>query len=233
MEYHVPVLSEAVLAGLDPQAGETYLDATLGGAGHALLLGERLGPTGALIGIDQDEEAIEAARIRFAQSRQENILPRILLLHARFDRIGPLLDAEGFSEIDGVLFDLGVSSSQLDNARRGFTFKDAQAPLDMRMNPAGGAPTAADRLNKLSARELTDLFWKNSDERWSARIAEFVCNRRAVEPYRTAGQLVETILAAVPKGARPKDIHPATRVFQALRIAVNEELDILSSALTQ
>jgi 16S rRNA (cytosine1402-N4)-methyltransferase len=232
MEYHIPVLADAVLEGLSPQAGETFLDATLGGAGHALLIAERLGPAGTLIGMDQDNEAIEAARLRFAQSR-EGLLPHILLLHARFDRIGPMLDAAGYPKIDRALFDLGVSSHQLDDPLRGFTFQNSEAPLDMRMDPDSVAPTAADLLNTLPERELANLFWKNADERWSARIAEFVCRRRQTEPFRTAGQLVETVKAAVPKAAWPKGIHPGTRVFQALRIAVNQELEILSDALGQ
>src|SRR5579883_1601188 len=183
-EYHVPVLADAVLEGLAPKAGQTVVDATLGGGAHALILAERLGPAGALIGIDQDEEAIEAARFRFAQKSRELALPRIVLLHARFDRLGPLLDAEGCREVDSILFDLGVSSHQLDDPRRGFTFRDPDALLDMRMNPKSDAPTAADLLNTLPERKLADLFRENADESWSARIAEFVCQRRAREPFQ-------------------------------------------------
>lgn len=232
MEYHVPVLLDAALAGLDPKPGQTVVDCTLGGAGHAIEIAKRLGPGGTLIGIDQDSEAIQEAEERFDRSGEAG-LPRILLIQARFDKLKSVLRDEGIDEVDGVLFDLGVSGHQLDDWRRGFTFKDPDAPLDMRMDPSGDGPTAGDLLNSLSERELTELFRRNADEPWSARIAEFVRLSREKEPFRTAGQLVEAVKAAVPAAARPKGINPATRVFQALRIAVNEELAILPGALAE
>ena len=133
--------------------------------------------------------------------------------------------------VDGILFDLGVSSHQLDTPERGFSFKEPDAPLDMRMNPAGGGRTAADLLNTLPERELATLIRENSDEHWAARIARFVAERRQQTPYVAVGQLVETVLAAMPAAARPDDKHAATRTFQALRIAVNDELTILGHAL--
>ena len=133
--------------------------------------------------------------------------------------------------MSGALFDLGVSSHQLDTPERGFSFKEPDALLDMRMNPAAGGPTAADLLNTLTERELSTLIRENSDEHWAARIARFAAERRVSTPYRTVGQLVETVHAAMPVKARPEDKHAATRTFQALRIAVNNELTILGHAL--
>lgn len=233
MPYHVPVLLDAVLAGLEPGVGQVVVDATLGGAGHAVAIAERLGETGVLIGIDQDPNAIAEAQARFEELGRQAALPRVILLRARFDRIGALLAEQGFGEVDAILFDLGVSGHQLDDPGRGFTFRERESALDMRMDPESGSPTASDLLNSLSERELTDLFRNNGEEPWAGRIAQFVCQRREEEPYRTAGQLVDTVMAAIPAGARAKSIHPATRTFQALRIAVNEELEILPSALAQ
>lgn len=233
MPYHVPVMLEAVLAGLEPALGRVMVDCTLGGANHAIAIAQRLGPTGVLIGIDQDPDAISEARSRFAEIGREALLPHILVVQARFDRIGAILQENDYAAVDGVLFDLGVSGRQLDDPSRGFTFREREARLDMRMDPQSAAPTAADLLNSLSERELADLFKRNSEEPWSARIAQFVCIRRAGELYRVAGQLVDTVAAAIPAAARARGINPATRVFQALRIAVNDELAILPSALTQ
>lgn len=224
--YHVPVMPAEVLGALDPQPGRIIVDATLGGGGHARLLAERLRPGGRLIGIDQDPDAVtEAGRALADLAEVVTIIP------ARFDAIGAALDGLEIGQVDGVLFDLGVSSYQLDTPSRGFSFKDPDALLDMRMNPAGGGETAADLLNTLSQRELATLIRENSDEHWAARIAQFVIQRRQTEPYRTVGQLVETVHAAMPVRARPEDKHAATRTFQALRIAVNDELTVLGHAL--
>ena len=142
-----------------------------------------------------------------------------------------VLDSLGIDRVDGVLFDLGVSSHQLDTPARGFSFKDPDALLDMRMNPDAGGPTAADLLNSLGERELSTLIRENSDEHWAARIARFAAERRQAAPFRTVGQLIEAVHAAIPVKARPGDKHAATRTFQALRIAVNDELTILGHAL--
>ena len=226
LPYHVPVMREEVLRLMDPQPGWVMLDCTLGGGGHAALLAERLQPGGRLIGLDQDPDALIEAGKTLA-----GFGDTIILRQARFDSLGGVLDDLGLETVHGVLFDLGVSSYQLDTPERGFSFKDPEAPLDMRMNPSGGGVTAADLLNTLSERELSTLIRENSDEHWAARIARFAAERRVETPYRTVGQLIETVHAAMPVRARPEDKHAATRTFQALRIAVNDELTILGHAL--
>jgi len=211
---------------LDPKAGEVIVDATLGGGGHSEQIASRIGPEGRLIGIDQDPEALaEAGR------RLSGFSDRISYAHYRFDAIADALDDLGIDGIDGALFDLGVSSHQLDTPARGFSFKDPDAAIDMRMNTAHEGKTAADLIADLSERELTTLIRDYSDEKWAARIAKFIVERRQKEPITTVGQLVDIVHAAIPASARPPDIHAATRTFQALRIAVNEELTVLGHAL--
>jgi len=211
---------------LDPKTGEVIVDATLGGGGHSEQIASRVGPEGRLIGIDQDPEALaEAGR------RLSGFSDRISYAHYRFDAIADALDDLGIDGIDGALFDLGVSSHQLDTPSRGFSFKDPDAAIDMRMNTAHDGKTAADLIADLSERELTTLIRDYSDEKWAARIAKFIVERRQKEPITTVGQLVEIVHAAIPAAARPPDIHAATRTFQALRIAVNEELTVLGHAL--
>jgi len=226
LPYHVPVMRDEVVAVLDPQPGQTLLDCTVGGGGHAFALAERLQPGGRLIGLDQDPDALAESGRRLAPWGGS-----ITLKQARFDALSLVLNELGISQVDGALFDLGVSSYQLDTPARGFSFKDPDAILDMRMNPSVGGATAADLLNRLSERELATLIRENSDEHWAARIARFAAERRAETPYRTVGQLVDTVHAAIPARARPGDKHAATRTFQALRIAVNDELTVLGHAL--
>ncbi len=223
--YHVPVMLGEVLEYLAPMPGEVFVDATLGGGGHAEAIASRIGPEGRLIGVDQDPEALAEASRRLSGSYQN-----VTFVHARFDAIALELDKLGIDRIDGILFDLGVSSHQLDTPSRGFSFKDPAAALDMRMNPVGGGTTAADLVNTLPERELTTLIRDNSDEHWAARIAKFIVERRRAEPLTTVGQLIDVVHAAMPAAARPPDIHAATRTFQALRIAVNEELTVLGHA---
>ena len=224
--YHVPVMRDEIVAALDPQPGQTILDCTLGGGGHTIALLERLQPGGRLVGLDQDAEALTEAGRRLAAFGDG-----VILRQARFDSLAEVLDDLGIGSINGALFDLGVSSYQLDTPARGFSFKDPDALLDMRMNPDSRGKTAADLLNTLSERALSTLIRENSDEHWAARIARFAVERRGATPYRTVGQLVDTVLAAIPARARPEDKHAATRTFQALRIAVNDELTILGHAL--
>ena len=219
-------MRDEVLAALDPRPGAVMLDCTLGGGGHARALLERIIPGGRLIALDRDPDALAEAGRALAPFGDALTLRR-----ARFDALGAVLDGLGIEAVDGILFDLGVSSHQLDTPARGFSFKEPSLPLDMRMNQEGGGPTAADLLNTLSERDLTTLIRENSDEHWAARIARIAAERRQKEPYRTVGQLVETVHAAIPVRARPEDRHAATRTFQALRIAVNDELTILGHAL--
>ena len=226
LPYHVPVMLTETLDVLQPQPGGVFLDCTLGGGGHAEAVLEKIGPGGRLIGIDQDLDALAEAGVRLARFGEA-----VTLRQARFDALSAVLDSLGIGKIDGALFDLGVSSHQLDTPERGFSFKEPDALLDMRMNPAGGGPTAADLLNTLGERELSSLIRENSDEHWAARIARFAVERRQKDPFRTVGQLIEAVHAAIPVKARPGDKHAATRTFQALRIAVNNELTILGHAL--
>jgi len=224
--YHVPVMLAETLDILQPQPGGVFLDCTLGGGGHAQAILEKIVPGGRLIGIDQDGEALAAAGARL-----EPFGSAVILRQARFDALGAVLDSLGISAVNGAIFDLGVSSHQLDTPERGFSFKEPDALLDMRMNPQSGGPTAADLLNALGERELSTLIRENSDEHWAARIARFAVERRQKDSFRTVGQLVEAVHAAIPVKARPDDKHAATRTFQALRIAVNQELTILGDAL--
>ena len=226
LPYHIPVMREEVKTLLHPQPGQVILDCTVGGGGHALALMQAVLPGGRLIGLDQDPDALAEAGRTLASFGEA-----VTLVQARFDTLGQALDDLGVDTVDGVLFDLGVSSHQLDTPARGFSFKDPDALLDMRMNPAAGGFSAADLLNTLSERDLATLIRENSDEHWAARIARFAVERRQAQPYRTVGQLVETVHAAIPVRARPDDKHAATRTFQALRIAVNDEFTVLGHAL--
>ncbi len=226
LPYHVPVMLAETLDALQPEPGGVFLDCTLGGGGHAQAVLEKIVPGGRLVGIDQDQDALEAAGARL-----EPFGDAVILRQTRFDDLAAVLDSLGVDSVDGVLFDLGVSSHQLDTPERGFSFKDPDALLDMRMNLSADGPTATDLLNTLGERELFTLIRENSDEHWAARIARFAVERRQKEPFRTVGQLIETVHAAIPVKARPEDKHAATRTFQALRIAVNAELTILGHAL--
>ncbi|MDR3707213.1 MAG: 16S rRNA (cytosine(1402)-N(4))-methyltransferase RsmH [Capsulimonadaceae bacterium] len=232
MTYHVPVLAKEVIDGLKLEPGMTVVDATLGGGGHSALMAEAIGGNGHLIGIDRDKQAIDAGQARL-DAIPEASRPRIDLIHSRYDLGADNVVRLRLSEIDAVLLDLGVSSHQLDASERGFSFRDPNAPLDMRMDQGSMELTAADLLNDLPEGELVRVLRDYADERWASRIAKFVVERRNGALYRTTGQLIDTVLAAIPAAARPKDINPATRTFQALRIAVNHEFESLEKALRQ
>jgi len=226
LPYHVPVLLDEVLTYLNPQPGQVFVDATVGGGGHAQAIAPLVVPGGQVVGIDRDPDALAQA---------ERVLARfglaVILAQARFDELGQVLDDLGIAQMNGILFDFGVSSYQLDTPARGFSFKEPDALLDMRMNRQGDELNAADLLNTLPERTLATMIRENSDEKWAARIAQFVVERRGETPYQTVGQLVDTVLAAMPARARPEDKHAATRTFQALRIAVNDELASIERAL--
>ena len=223
-EYHVPVMLAEVLEFLQPQGGQTFIDCTLGGGGHALEIIKQIQPDGKLIGIDRDEEALRAA----ADSIKE-FSENVILEKGNFAEISEIAERNGVKEVNGVLFDLGVSSHQLESAERGFSFR-YDAPLDMRMD-IRQVTTARELVNSLSEKKLAELMWKFGEERWAKRIAKFIIERRGRKPIETTGELVETILAAVPAKARPETIHSATKTFQALRIAVNRELEALQTGL--
>ncbi len=226
--HHVPVLLEAVLEELRPAPGAVVIDATVGGGGHALALLRAAQPGGRLLGIDADPAALAAARARLAAAG----LPpgSFVLHHGRFADLQAIATAHGFAPVDAVLLDLGVSSHQLDTPQRGFSFS-AEGPLDMRLDPTGG-PTAADLVNQLGERELADLIYRYGEERASRRIARLIVERRRQAPITTTADLASLVLRAVGRGGRER-IHPATRTFQALRIAVNRELEQLEAALPQ
>lgn len=218
---HVPVMPAEVLASLSPRPGQIIVDATLGSGGHARLIAEHLGPTGRLIGLDRDPAMLALARPRLAD------YPAILV-ESNFDQLRDILDRQEISSVDGVLADLGMSSDQLDDAERGFSFQQS-GPLDMRLNPAEGEP-ASRLVKRLSERELADLFWKYGEERFSRRIARRIVEVRRQTSLETTEQLAELIRRCVPR-PRGRKIDPATRVFQALRIAVNDELSALDRFL--
>ena len=221
---HLSVLPDEVLTFLAPQPGGTYLDGTLGGGGHSGLILEKCTPGGTLIGIDQDREALQAAGevlARFGTAVQ--------LIHGNFGDLDRLLDQTGIATLDGFILDLGVSSHQLDSAGRGFSFQQ-DAPLDMRMNTASGA-TAADLVNNLPEDELERIISEYGEERWAKRVAAFIVKARQDAPIETTFQLVDIVKGAIPKAKWEERIHPATRTFQGIRIAVNRELEVLEKGL--
>lgn len=222
---HVSVLPAEVLQALDPQPGQILVDATLGAGGHSRLLAERLGPEGRLIAVERDLTMIAQARQRLAG------LP-ITFIHASFAQLREVLDHVGLTTVDGVLADLGICSDQLDLANRGFSFQQ-DGPLDMRMDVTEGEPASA-LLRRLGERELADLIYEFGEERFSRRIARRIVEQRGETPLETTAQLADLVRRCIPrpKGKRPT-IDPATRVFQALRIAVNEELTALDQLLEQ
>jgi 16S rRNA (cytosine1402-N4)-methyltransferase len=219
---HVPVLQEEVIALLCPRPGGRYLDATVGLGGHAEAILQAAGPTGILVGIDTDAEALTLARQRLAPCGA-----RVDLRKGRYEAVAEAVGPD--QRFDGILFDLGASSLQMDTADRGFSFAH-DGPLDMRMDRGAGA-TAAELLAQLSERELADLIYAWGEERWSRRIARAVVAARQGGSGTTTASLAAIVARSVPRRHWPPHIHPATRTFQALRIAVNEELVGLGPAL--
>ena len=228
---HVPVLVEPVLALLAPRPGETVLDATLGHGGHSLLLARAIGPSGRLIGLDVDPLNLERARERLERELPEAERPRMDLLRANFAEMEAVLDRLGVKRVDVLLADLGVSTDQLLDPQRGLTFSE-DAPLDMRLDDR--LPTSAsDLVNALSENELADLLFFNAQERFSRRIARRICQARREGRIRRTSELVRLVCSAygVSPEARGERIHPATRTFLALRMAVNRELENLGELL--
>lgn len=217
---HRPVLPQEVLKGLNPGAAGIFVDCTIGGGGHARLLLESAGPDVRLVGLDRDPEALAAAAGNLAA-----FAGRFQLARANFANLSAVLDELDIDLADGFLFDLGVSSYQLDNPRRGFSYMH-DATLDMRMDPAERL-TAKQLVNDLPEAELAALIRTYGEERWAARIAGAIAGARSVRTINTTGELADIIKRAIPAAARRVGPHPAKRTFQALRIAVNNELDIL------
>ena len=222
--HHVSVLPEETLAALRIRPDGIYVDCTLGGAGHAGRIAAHLSSKGRLIGIDQDDLAIDAAQERLAA-----VKCGVTFVHDNFRNLRAILEREGISSVDGILFDLGISSPQIDTAERGFSYM-RDAPLDMRMDRRA-AHSARTVVNEYTAEALTEIFYTYGEERWAKRIAEFIIEERAQHPIETTGELVAVIDRAVPKAVRAQGGHPAKRIFQAIRIEVNEELTILADAM--
>jgi len=222
---HIPVLVDKVIKYLEPEENGVYLDCTVGMGGHAQMILDKSAPSGRLFGLDVDPEAIEIAKNNLAKYS-----PRFELFHASYTELDKILDNLHIDFVDGVLFDLGVSSLQLDKSSRGFSFQ-SEAPLDMRMD-ISKSPDAKDVVNTLSRDELVKIFKEFGEERWSKRIANQIIKERKNEPIKTTTQLADIVIDAVPNWSIYKQkIHPATRIFQALRIYINNELDNLKLGL--
>jgi 16S rRNA (cytosine1402-N4)-methyltransferase len=218
---HTSAMLDEAIACLNCRPGGIYVDCTLGGAGHALAICERIDPGGVLIGIDQDSDAIANARTLLGSCAAE-----VHLFHGNYVELPDYLKQLQLHAVDGILLDLGLSQHQLETSGRGFTFQRDE-PLDMRMDIRSDS-SAQDLINTLSESQLIRIFQEYGEERFSRRIARAILSARREAPIRTTTQLVDIVRAAVPSGAAAKQkIHPATRVFMALRIAVNQELDVL------
>ena len=222
--HHVSVLRQETIDNLITDPDGIYVDCTLGGGGHSRALAGRLSAKATLIGLDQDKDAISAAT-----ERLKDTACRRILVQRNFRYLPDVLDELGIEKVDGVMFDLGVSSYQLDTPERGFSYMQ-DGPLDMRMDQEAKR-TAADIVNGYSEEALADVIYKYGEERWSRRIAQFIVKARREKPLTRTGELVAVIKAAIPKGARQDGPHPAKRTFQAIRIEVNDELKILDSTM--
>jgi 16S rRNA (cytosine1402-N4)-methyltransferase len=222
---HEPVMVGEVLVGLNCRSGRLYVDGTVGEGGHAAAILDRIGPEGELWGLDRDPKALEAAAVRLAHHTSN-----FHLFHRSYAQLGELLTAAQHPGAAGILLDLGLSSLQLQESRRGFSFTGDE-PLDMRFNPAEAGTTAATLLNRARATELEKIFREYGEERQARRIARLVVQERRRRPFETTRQLVKLLEEAQGPGGRRGRLHPATRVFQALRIAVNLELAELEAFL--
>ena len=220
---HIPVLFEEVIASLQLQVGASAIDGTLGGGGHTQRMLQAVGGGGRILGLDQDREAIERIQSIFSA---EILSGQLVAIHSNFGRVEEVAVQAGFTDVAGILLDIGVSSYQIDNAERGLSFLH-DGPLDMRMDRS--QPTsAAELVNQWDEKELADVIYQYGEERMSRRIAKAIVNQR---PLQTTQQLADLIERTI--GRRGERIHPATRTFQALRIAVNRELEQLESVLPQ
>ncbi len=224
-EGHLPVLAEEVLTLLAPASGSLQIDATLGGGGHTERILGATSPDGRLLGLDADGAAIARVRARLAARFGD----RLVLRQANFRELGSVAPAAGFDAVDGLLFDLGLSGFQLADASRGFGIRTG-GPLDMRFDPSVGVP-ASELLATLDARELAALFRRYGEEPQAGRIARAIVEARRTAPVSTAEELAALVERVAPGRPGKRRIHPATRVFQALRIAVNEELEALAAGL--
>ncbi|MCP8616611.1 16S rRNA (cytosine(1402)-N(4))-methyltransferase RsmH [Salirhabdus salicampi] len=223
---HYSVLKEEVIEGLQIKADGTYVDCTLGGAGHSEEIAKRLNEHGKLIAFDQDLQALQHAKERLKAYED-----RCIFVHANFRQLKEKLSELNITDVDGVLFDLGVSSPQLDQKERGFSYQQ-NAPLDMRMNQTESF-TAYDLVNDWPYEKLVKIFFTYGEEKFSKQVARKIEQRRAEKPIETTDELVDIIKEGIPAAARRKGGHPAKRIFQAIRIAVNDELNVFRDALHQ
>ena len=226
MEFkHIPVLFHEIMDIMAPQPGEVFVDCTLGGGGHSRGFLERMGDDGRLIGIDQDTNALQAAGANLAEFGD-----RVTYVHSNYNNLDEILNTYAPDGVDGILFDIGVSSHQLDEKDRGFSYMQ-DAPLDMRMNQSQSF-SAWDVVNTYSEEELHRIIKEYGEERWAKRVAQFIVEFRREKPVETTGELVDIIKRAIPKGAREEGSHPAKRTFQAIRIEVNDELGVLTRTIS-
>ncbi len=221
---HSPVMYKEVLAMLNLKDGLVVVDATLGMGGHALGIAEKVAPHGKLIGFDKDAESLEVAK-----ESLKKFSKNCIFVQDDFRNLDKVLEDKGISGVDAFIFDLGISSYQLDDAERGFGFRN-EGPLDMRMDRKSFI-SAYDLLNNLTEEEISSILWRFGQERFSRRIARVVVTARQRSPVSSTRELADLVVRAMPKGMRHQRIHPATRTFQALRIAVNRELEALDEAL--
>jgi len=223
--HHVTVLLEETVDSVVTNPAGTYVDCTLGGGGHSQRILSKLNALGKLICFDQDRQAIRHAEEVFGQDE------RVILINRNFESLKETLKELDLLPVDGIIFDLGVSSPQLDEAERGFSYMQ-DAPLDMRMDPTG-VLDAREIVNSWSEDDLAQLIWDYGEEKWSKRIAQFIVKARQDHPLETTGELVQAIKAAVPAAVRRNGPHPAKRTFQAIRIVVNDELGVLDRVMDQ
>ena len=221
---HKSVLLYETVDSLNIKPDGIYVDGTLGGGGHAYEVLKRLGPKGRLIGIDQDADAIQAASGRLKEYGE-----KVTIVRSNYRNIKEVLSSLGIEKVDGIYLDLGVSSYQLDTASRGFTYRE-DAPLDMRMDQRN-TQTAADIVNTYSEMELYRIIRDYGEDRFAKNIAKHIVRQRQEKPYETTGELIETIKAAIPAKIRATGGHPAKRTFQAIRIELNHELDVLNCSI--
>ncbi|MBB6217013.1 16S rRNA (cytosine1402-N4)-methyltransferase [Anaerosolibacter carboniphilus] len=221
---HVSVLLHETVEGLNIKQNGVYVDGTLGGAGHASEICEQLDVSGTFIGIDQDQEALNVSSERLQKYKNKKYL-----IHSNFSKIKEVLDKLEIPKIDGIILDIGVSSYQLDESSRGFSYMQ-DAPLDMRMDISQNF-SARNIVNEYDEEELTRIIYEYGEEKWAKRIAGFIIKERSSKPIETTGELVEVIKKAIPAAARREGPHPAKRTFQAIRIEVNNELGILQQTI--
>lgn len=225
-KYHNPVMLKEIIDYLELSPGKTIVDATVGTAGHSLAILNRINPGGRLVAIDRDNDSLAVAKERI-----KVISSACDFVHSNFSKLHEILEKLNIELIDGIIFDLGISSYQLDNPQRGFSFQ-YEGPLDMRLD-RGSYISAYDLINNLTEKEISSLIWSFGQERFHNRIARFLIEERKRAPITTTRQLSDIIFRAVPQRFRYSRIHPATRTFQAIRIAVNREIEVIEGAISQ